>query len=69
MTRPGWTSSDIDAELHTRREHWALEAMVDECGDPRPRFASWTPAQALAHCRNIAAEHERAYDHETGATR
>ena len=69
MIRPNWTAIDIAGELHTNYEAWALEAMVDEVGDPKPRFATWTPKQALAHCRNIAAERERAYAHETGAVK
>jgi len=69
MIRPGWTYIDVAPDCHSQEQEWVLLAMLDAQGDPKPRFATWTPAQALAHVRNLAAERARRLTHETGCTK
>ena len=64
--RPAWSYADLTGDLRTDHEERVAVLMLDEFGEPKPRFASWTPAEALAHIRNIAAERVRATAHGTG---
>ena len=68
MTPAAWTYADIAGDLRTDHEEHVMMLMLDEHGDPKPRFRNWTPAQALSHVRNIAEARRRAVAHETGAT-
>lgn len=69
MSRAAWSYADLAPDLRTDHEEHIACLMLDEHGDPKPRFATWTRSEALAHVRNLAAERRRAYEHETGATK